>query len=93
MAAATAAKTAVVPHPPPPRPRYGADGRLLPLDLSAAAINAAWANAPPPMPAYPKWDAGKGGYIGTLLQWHREGRVAFRDSASAATVKAERMEM
>lgn len=82
-----------MPHPPPPQPRYGADGRLLPLELSAAAINAAWANAPAPMPAFSKWDAGKGGYIGTLLEWHREGRLALRDAVSTVTVKAERMEM
>lgn len=97
-AAPTAPPAATVeppqPHPPPPPALYGPDGRLLPLALSAAAINAAWANAPPPMPAYPRWDAGKGGYIGTLLQWHREGRLALRtDVAAAPTVKAVGMEM
>ncbi|GAB0498343.1 hypothetical protein MMPV_009686 [Pyropia vietnamensis] len=82
------------PHPPPPRPEYGPDGRLLPLKLSSAAVIAAWANAPPPMPAYPQWDAGKGGYIGILLQWLDEGRLALRDTAPGVkAVKAVRMAM
>lgn len=70
-------------HPPPPEALYGPNGRLLPLQLSAAAIEAAWANAPPPMPDFPRWDPGPGGYIGTLLQWCREGRIGLRPSSSS----------
>lgn len=80
----------LMPHPRPPVALRGPDGRLLPLKLSAAAITAAWANAPPPMPAYPRWDAGSGGYIGVLLQWLDEGRISLRDTAPGEKVKAER---
>jgi len=64
-------------HPPAPPPDRGTDGRLA-LRLSAAAIEAARVNAPPPMPAYPRLDVGDAGYVSTLLQWQCEGRLNAR---------------
>lgn len=68
-------------HPRPPPARYGPDGRLVPLVLSATAIRAAAANAPAAVAPYPRW-GGRGGYVLILLHWHQQGRLGTRPLTS-----------